>query len=269
MTSRVIASFAVEEEQSQHRALARAAERQLIARRRALRAARGCGSPCAAPRLNLHPFTRRLPRDGRRWAARAGAVTGVSRCSGSHEVPEEGHHVPQALQVEASDSRTCLRDRARAGRARRGRVALHVHRQRAGRPVEHQRSYEHTAARTCATTRSALRSRRARRSGRERSAAEATITPLQADGMRWTAMAQSYAQQQPTAAMSERSNGAPGPEPALGPAGRPVHVERVRLDRRRRRRLGRVRGCTDCWASGSAHATPPGHRTGKRVSRTR
>jgi hypothetical protein len=51
----------------------------------------------------------------------------------------------------------------------------------------------------------------------ERSATEATITPLQADGLRWTAMARFYAQQQPTAAISERSNGVKGPDPSLVP----------------------------------------------------
>ena len=51
----------------------------------------------------------------------------------------------------------------------------------------------------------------------ERSATEATITPLQADGMRWTAMARFYEQQQPTAAISERSNGVQGPDPSLVP----------------------------------------------------
>jgi hypothetical protein len=51
----------------------------------------------------------------------------------------------------------------------------------------------------------------------ERSATEATITPLQADGLRWTAMARLYEQQQPTAAISERSNGVKGPDPSLVP----------------------------------------------------
>jgi hypothetical protein len=51
----------------------------------------------------------------------------------------------------------------------------------------------------------------------ERSATEATITPLQADGLRWTAMARFYEQQQPTAAISERSNGVKGPDPSLVP----------------------------------------------------
>jgi hypothetical protein len=51
----------------------------------------------------------------------------------------------------------------------------------------------------------------------ERSATEATITPLQADGLRWTAIARFYAQQQPTAAISERSNGVKGPDPSLVP----------------------------------------------------
>jgi hypothetical protein len=51
----------------------------------------------------------------------------------------------------------------------------------------------------------------------ERSASVATITPLQADGLRWTATARFYAQQQPTAAISERSNGVKGPDPSLVP----------------------------------------------------
>ena len=51
----------------------------------------------------------------------------------------------------------------------------------------------------------------------ERSASVATITPLQADGLRWTAMARFYAQQQPAAAISERSNGVKGPDPSLVP----------------------------------------------------
>jgi hypothetical protein len=47
-----------------------------------------------------------------------------------------------------------------------------------------------------------------------------TITPLQADGMRWTAMAKRYQELQslqPTAAISERSNGVKGPDPSLVP----------------------------------------------------
>jgi hypothetical protein len=51
----------------------------------------------------------------------------------------------------------------------------------------------------------------------EHSATQATITPLQADGLRWTAMARFYAQQQPAAAISERSNGVQGPDPSLVP----------------------------------------------------
>jgi len=54
----------------------------------------------------------------------------------------------------------------------------------------------------------------------EHSATQATITPLQADGLRWTAMARLYQQQQqqqPTAAISERSNGVRGPDPSLVP----------------------------------------------------
>ena len=41
------------------------------------------------------------------------------------------------------------------------------------------------------------------------------ITPLQADGLRWQAMARAY--QQPTQAISERSNGVKGPDPSLVP----------------------------------------------------
>jgi hypothetical protein len=44
-----------------------------------------------------------------------------------------------------------------------------------------------------------------------------TITPLQADGLRWTAMAKYYAQNQPSVAISERSNGVNGPDPSLVP----------------------------------------------------
>jgi hypothetical protein len=44
-----------------------------------------------------------------------------------------------------------------------------------------------------------------------------TVTPLQADGLRWTAMAQRYQQIQPTVAISERSNGVKGPDPSLVP----------------------------------------------------
>jgi hypothetical protein len=43
----------------------------------------------------------------------------------------------------------------------------------------------------------------------------ATVTGLQADALRWTAMAQAYAQ--PSAAVSERSYGVPGPDPSLVP----------------------------------------------------
>jgi len=44
-----------------------------------------------------------------------------------------------------------------------------------------------------------------------------TITPLQADGLRWTAMAKRYQELQGTAAISERSNGVKGPDPSLVP----------------------------------------------------
>jgi hypothetical protein len=51
----------------------------------------------------------------------------------------------------------------------------------------------------------------------EHSRTVATITPLQADGMRWNAMRRFYESQQPTAAISERSNGVKGPDPSLVP----------------------------------------------------
>jgi hypothetical protein len=51
----------------------------------------------------------------------------------------------------------------------------------------------------------------------ENSKTVATITPLQADGMRWTAMAKRYQELQGTAAISERSNGVKGPDPSLVP----------------------------------------------------
>jgi hypothetical protein len=44
-----------------------------------------------------------------------------------------------------------------------------------------------------------------------------TITPLQADGLRWQAMARAYERNQPSAAISERSNGVKGPDPSLVP----------------------------------------------------
>jgi hypothetical protein len=51
----------------------------------------------------------------------------------------------------------------------------------------------------------------------EHSRTVATITPLQADGLRWQAMARFYQSQQPTQAISERSNGVKGPNPSLVP----------------------------------------------------
>jgi hypothetical protein len=45
----------------------------------------------------------------------------------------------------------------------------------------------------------------------------ATLTALQADGLRLTAMAQRYQQLQPREAFSERSYGVPGPDPSLVP----------------------------------------------------
>lgn len=44
-----------------------------------------------------------------------------------------------------------------------------------------------------------------------------TITPLQADGLRWTGLARHYQQLQATQAISERSNGVKGPDPSLVP----------------------------------------------------
>ena len=43
------------------------------------------------------------------------------------------------------------------------------------------------------------------------------ITPLQADGLRWQAMARFYKAQQQNQAISERSNGVKGPDPSLVP----------------------------------------------------
>jgi hypothetical protein len=51
----------------------------------------------------------------------------------------------------------------------------------------------------------------------EHSRTVATITPLQADGMRWNAMARLYERQQQSQAISERSNGVKGPDPSLVP----------------------------------------------------
>jgi hypothetical protein len=51
----------------------------------------------------------------------------------------------------------------------------------------------------------------------ERSQTVATITPLQADGLRWQAMAAAYERNQPSVAISERSNGVQGPDPSLVP----------------------------------------------------
>jgi hypothetical protein len=45
----------------------------------------------------------------------------------------------------------------------------------------------------------------------------ATVTALQADGLRLTAMAERYQQLQPSVAFSERSYGVPGPDPSLVP----------------------------------------------------
>src|SRR5919201_5532091 len=51
----------------------------------------------------------------------------------------------------------------------------------------------------------------------EHSQTVATITPLQADALRWQAMADTYKQSQVGVAMSERSFGVPGPDPTLVP----------------------------------------------------
>jgi hypothetical protein len=51
----------------------------------------------------------------------------------------------------------------------------------------------------------------------EHSQTVATITPLQADGLRWQAMARFYQSQQQNQAISERSNGVKGPDPTLVP----------------------------------------------------
>jgi hypothetical protein len=51
----------------------------------------------------------------------------------------------------------------------------------------------------------------------EHGQAVATVTPLQAEGMRWNAMADTYLRNQPTKAISERSFGVPGPDPSLVP----------------------------------------------------
>jgi hypothetical protein len=51
----------------------------------------------------------------------------------------------------------------------------------------------------------------------ENAQATSTMTGLQADGLRYTAMAERYQQLQPTIAISERSNGVKGPDPSLVP----------------------------------------------------
>ena len=51
----------------------------------------------------------------------------------------------------------------------------------------------------------------------ENAARTSTITGLQADGLRYTAIAKAYGQLQPTVAVSERSNGVKGPDPSLVP----------------------------------------------------
>ena len=51
----------------------------------------------------------------------------------------------------------------------------------------------------------------------ENARATSTMTALQADGLRYTAMAQRYGQLQPSLVVSERSNGVKGPDPSLVP----------------------------------------------------
>jgi hypothetical protein len=51
----------------------------------------------------------------------------------------------------------------------------------------------------------------------ENSMRTSTVTALQADGMRWNAIADAYLGNQPTIAVSERSNGVKGPDPSLVP----------------------------------------------------
>ena len=51
----------------------------------------------------------------------------------------------------------------------------------------------------------------------ENARAMSTVTGLQADGLRYTAMAQRYEQLLPSVAVSERSNGVNGPNPSLVP----------------------------------------------------
>jgi len=51
----------------------------------------------------------------------------------------------------------------------------------------------------------------------ENAQATSTMTALQADGLRYTAMAQRYEQLRPSVAVSERSNGIKGPDPSLVP----------------------------------------------------
>jgi hypothetical protein len=51
----------------------------------------------------------------------------------------------------------------------------------------------------------------------ENSSTQATITPAQADALRYQAMADRYMQQQVGTAISERSFGVPGPDPTLVP----------------------------------------------------
>jgi hypothetical protein len=90
----------------------------------------------------------------------------------------------------------------------------------AGPVARSERSYS-TGAQLTAETKRFLAMAQATR---EVSSSQATsehsstvITPLQADGLRWTAMAKFYEQNQPGVAISERSNGVKGPDPSLVP----------------------------------------------------
>lgn len=51
----------------------------------------------------------------------------------------------------------------------------------------------------------------------ENAQSTATLTGLQADGLRLSAMAQRYQELQPSVTISERSNGVKGPDPSLVP----------------------------------------------------
>ncbi len=78
----------------------------------------------------------------------------------------------------------------------------------AGPIARSERSYNASAQLTAETKRFLAMAKATR---------EQQITPLQADGMRWKAMADFYAQNQPSVAISERSYGVKGPDPSLVP----------------------------------------------------